>query len=387
MVQDQDIKRAIAEIAARADELPSPPDLGPRVSHARRRHLILRAVAVPVTLLFIVALGYWALDAFRGDQMAGIDDSPAVALRGGTDTYSLGDQRLLVPSGQLLHEQRIDSEGVVLEERFIDPSERRMRVEKPLNDVISTVTVFDADGHTTLSGVTLEIYSASANYDEASASADVFVGMEMQKVGEESVDGRTVAVLEQSTGDLRFGPGAVLRSFVDESTGLRVRDEFRQGDDLVYVVTRELVDEIDNGKSLDRDSLGLEAESATAARNSELSEAAFPVFGLPDGYGGLRLFRVIPGPQWSSVRLEYKATTDANSSGGGVVIVTTVDVGSDPDYPQAFLAPIAEAAELPDDSGGVILFGREGMGVKVQVANSAAPLTAQEVANALVRVN
>ncbi len=84
MVKDQDITRAIAAIAAGADELPPAPDLGRRLSRARRRHLVLRAMAVPVTLVLVAALGYWMSDAVRGDQMVVIDDSAGEVVGPGT---------------------------------------------------------------------------------------------------------------------------------------------------------------------------------------------------------------------------------------------------------------------------------------------------------------
>ncbi len=300
-----------------------------------------------------------------------------------SETSSLRDQASAVKAGQVLREQRSDGKGALLEEQIVDPAAKRLRVEKRLNDVVSTVIIYDAEGHSTMNGVTLEVFSADANYDEVSASRDPYVGLAVKKVGSASVDGREVGVFEGD--DARLPSKLGLRVLVDEASGLRVREELREDGVLLSVVTREIISSVGLNRVLDRAGLASEQDTAASLRAQQLHQLDYPVFGLPDGFQNLHLSRIVPGPEWNSVRLEYKTTSPVAS--GAPVVITTVNTQADRSYPAAFLRPIDSAERLPDESGEVVLFGKDGVGVKIQVAKEEIDLSARSVADALVRQN
>lgn len=308
-----------------------------------------------------------------------------IGVGAGEQTAQLVRQDKIVPAGSALHVSMKGADGKVVEEYFLDPAHRVARVERLANGGIASVSIFDEVGHTTLNGITLEVYSAEAGYDSIVGASDPFAGVNARKTGTVEGAGRALGIWEASLPAPVGASPLTLRTVIDESIGLRVADELREGTTVVASTTREWVTLQSLGAELwSRASLSAKAVTMKEQYKAELANTSYPVFGLPEGYLGLRLLRIVPGDEWKNARLEYEADSAAP---GAEVVVTTFDVSRIPDYPQTYLQPVEKAADNSDEVGEVLLFGKEGVGVKVQVVRDQMKADAREVAGALMAVN
>lgn len=308
-----------------------------------------------------------------------------IGVGAGDQTSQLVRQDEVVPAGSALHVIMKSADGKAAEEYFLDPGNRIAHVERSANGGNASVSIFDERGHTTLNGITLEVYSAEAGYDSIVGAADPLAGVNARKTGTVEGAGRTLGVWEASVPAPVGAPPLSLRTLIDESSGLRVSDELTEGTTVVASTTREWVTLQSLGAELwSRASLSAQAVTMKEQYKAELANTSYPVFGLPEGYLGLRLLRIVPGDEWKNARLEYEADSAAP---GAEVVVTTFDVSRIPDYPQGYLQPLERAADNSDEVGEVLLFGKEGVGVKVQVVGDQIKADAREVAAALMAVN
>src|SRR5680860_511142 len=278
-----------------------------------------------------------------------------------SETRELVQQAAVVDSGSVLHVTKAERGGGATAEYF-----RR--------------------GHTTLNGVTLEVYNAGANYDGIVESADPFAGLSARKTGTTAQQGgHKLGIWEAQLPEHERTASMTLRALVDESTGVRVSEELRRGAEVVLEITREKLDlkDVEPG-FFSREALSARARELREERVATLGGLPYPVFGLPADYLGLELLRVIPGNDWKSARLEYKAD---GSPGTAEVVVTSFDADRIPDYPATYLQPLGSAVDNSDNFGEVLLFEKEGVGVKLQVVRGQIEADAQEIAAALVRAN
>ncbi|MBN1459828.1 MAG: hypothetical protein JXA57_09830 [Armatimonadetes bacterium] len=312
-----------------------------------------------------------------------------VALGASPTTSVLFGQEHLVPPGQVLHVVHEDGAGNVLKEQWVDTLAHRIRVEKPVNDVVKTVEIFDETGHTTLGGVTLQVNDVrgEAGYAVALASTDPLLGLEVTRIGVVSDGGGQTTVwtadLPKTEEDIQY----TLTSYEDDETGLRTRDEISRNGVLVSVVRRELLACEKMDKNLDQGGLAEEASLEKAARQATLTHLSYPVLGLPNELKGLRLASVIPGPGWQTTRLEYASSQE--TSPGAVVIVTTFNLESPAyaAYPTELLAPLDSAVKETDEVGEILWFGQAGTGIQLQLARGSVDCTLDELAAALTKIN
>src|SRR5680860_208509 len=303
-----------------------------------------------------------------------------------SETRELVQQAAVVDSGSVLHVTKAERGGGATAEYFVDPLAHSVRVEQGQDKAVKTVSVYDRRGHTTLNGVTLEVYNAGANYDGIVESADPFAGLSARKTGTTAQQGgHKLGIWEAQLPEHERTASMTLRALVDESTGLRVSEELRRGAEVVLEITREKLDlkDVEPG-FFSREALSARARELREERVATLGGLPYPVFGLPADYLGLELLRVIPGNDWKSARLEYKAD---GSPGTAEVVVTSFDADRIPDYPATYLQPLGSAVDNRDNFGEVLLFEKEGVGVKLQVVRGQIEADAQEIAAALVRAN
>lgn len=209
---------------------------GPRRDEQRPRRWG-SAAYVSVGVLLLVALG---LGAFGSrDLVRDLPASPTTALT------KLPPLSSAVPKGRLQEEtERMSSPSVPPSEHrsLMDYAGRRMRFEGYIDGVLRFLDVHDDGITTSLSTFDSSLRAHAASFDEYQKSRDFLAGLPVTRVNGPSVDGQPADVYRvefpNQGGEITAEYALI---YMDKATGLRFREEWMVGSEVVREVTRRLV--------------------------------------------------------------------------------------------------------------------------------------------------
>jgi hypothetical protein len=273
------------------------------------------------------------------------------------------------PDGKLLEVTALDPKGGVSEYFLLDPqaSKGYREMASPCPTPGYDIMIFDSEGHRAMDGVTLEVYpdppvgQKSANYEQI-IGEDYLAGREATVTGSEPYQGQETIVAE-ATVAVPEGPSAQVTVNIDPSTGLRLREAVEIQSQF-YVTERQLVDPSPELLAkLDKDSIQTMAAGFLNERKERLASLPYPARGFLNGTDGLSLLWIIPGLDWTSVRLEYQSPA---TSGRPAVTVITYDLTADSKAAPLFTAPLEKAALLTEEGSDVLRFREGDTGIQIQ---------------------
>jgi hypothetical protein len=273
-----------------------------------------------------------------------------------------------VPAGYVLLEnvEYVDSGET---ESIVIDSERRLgRLEEPAGSALgSNVTLFNDDGHTTLDCYRLRLFTGEANIDALVRRADLLEGIPAVHVGDAKVDGLAVDVLSANIADPEGRAEVSVEAYVDMSSGLRIREEWKSDGKSTTVITRRFVARSpDISACLESSSLDGTLATLEQARLSQLDKLPYQVFRIRDDC--LVLEHVIPGSNWNSVRLEYAATDSPDRI---VAVVSSWDMSKTASYPAELTAEKSSAVLEKSEAGSRLSWSEGETAVQLQVCPGA----------------
>ncbi len=150
-----------------------------------------------------------------------------------------------VPTGRFLEEtERMSSpDGALSEHRFlIDYVGHRLRFEGYVDGELRFLDVNEGGSTASLSTFDSSIRAHARSFDESEKSHDFLAGGPTKKMNEQSLGGQTVDIhrveFPNQAGE-RTADYALI--YIDRTTGLRFREEWMAGSDIVRTVTRRMV--------------------------------------------------------------------------------------------------------------------------------------------------
>ena len=287
-----------------------------------------------------------------------------------------------VPAGSLLDVTELDSQGTVQRHFLLDPNNKRCLSETTLPGGMGTnIMVFDDTGHTSISGVTLEVYEASADYSYVSRLTESAAGMTGAVQGDLSVDGvpvQSITVRRDVEGEAVTGMLSV------DSSGLVVREEWGAGAGRLSI-ERKLVpsSDADADALMRRSSLKGLAETMRNDRLSTLAQLSWEVLALPPGVEGLQLMWVSVANNWDFVELAYGEATDP---GTPAVLIDLYNLSAYPAYPQDLRAAKGSARVETNALFDRACFAQRSVGIQVQCLTAAVSVSSVTLAEELVPI-
>lgn len=337
----------------------------------------LRALVCPL-LLGAVALALFGCGTAPSSSSSSSTDDPTETSASSTSSTSLPSPgsviRLVptdqaVPAGKLLEVTAYDPRGGVSEYFLLDPHARRgyREMASPCPTPGHDITIADNEGHREMDGVTLEVYpdppagQKSADY-EAIMGEDYLGGQEATVTGSELYEGQETIVAE-TTLTVPEGPSTEISVNIDPATGLRVREKAALQSQ-VYVTERRILDATpDLLIKLDKDSIREMAAEFLKEREQKLYDLPYPARGFAEGTEDLSLLWILPGRDWTSVRLEYQSPA---TRGRPAVTVITYDLAADSKAAHLFTVSLEKAAPLTEEGSDLLRFRQGDTGVQVQ---------------------
>ena len=150
-------------------------------------------------------------------------------------------------------------------------------------------------------------------------------------------------------------------------TGLRVREKW-EIESQTQLIERKVVDPTpDLLTKLDKQAILAMAADFREERQQRLADLPYSVRGFADGTEGLSLLWIIPGRDWSSVRLEYESPS---TIGRPAVTVITHNLTADTKAAPLFTVPLERAALLTEEGSDVLRFRDGETGIQIQAAAS-----------------
>lgn len=343
--------------------------------------VVKAALSVAAVLLALA----WGVTACGGtDTSASVLESTtaetsvpkdAQATTGATEMPAVGASVTLssiteaaIPADKLIEELRFDSSGTQTLRLVVD-----LGGHKGFREMVTSPNVpypgfgfmvFDDGGHSKMGEMNLEVTPyGGADFAQIVGIYDPLSGKTATVSGYETLDGRQTFVA-RTTLSIGAGERSIeATAAVDPVTDLIVREEYRAGgtteqrERRIIDATPELLARMDI-KNMD---------STVAAyrqtRENGLTDAPFPVYGLPSGYRDLPLSWTIPFPDGRMVVLQY-----GKPASGDYVSVTTLDPRKYPDYSPEYLAPLELAWIDPAGAGDLteMRFGIGEVGIQIQ---------------------
>jgi hypothetical protein len=300
----------------------------------------------------------------------------------GTDTVVVDSILKHVPAGEVVKVQIKTPGGEGDKSMILDGENRIGRsegLERP--GVGSTITLFDDDGHTTLSPFRLRLSKSGANFDSLLNEADRLLGMTMARIGKETVNGGPATVLATALSGPE-GTTLSVRALTDEATGLRVREEWTSSGETMVISRQAVLRSAAISELLDPSSLEDTRVALVESRKSTLDTLGYAVFGLDEGTS-FSLKNIVPGPNWTSVRLEYSSAEDP---GRLVAVVSSWDLAQVSDYPARLLKQQDQAVYETSDAGSRLSWVEGETAIQLQLYPNSAQ-TPHELARELVVVN
>lgn len=351
---------------------------------AKQDETTWQSLVLPVTLVLLIALALVVVGcgtdstAYRSSSTsttrvasAKSSSSASTSLPAAGSSISLKSTDVAVPAGKLLEVTALDPKGGVSEYFLLDPqaSKGYREMASPCPTPGYDVMIFDSEGHRAMSGVTLEVSpdppvgQKSANYEQI-IGEDYLAGREATVTGSELYQGQETIVAEATVAGPE-GPRFKLTVNIDPTIGLRLREQV-EVELQVYVTERRLVDpRPELLAKLDKDSIRTMAAGFRSERKQELANLPYPARGFLDGTDGLSLLWIIPGLDWTSVRLEYQSPS---TIGRPAVTVITYDLIADTKAAPLFTVPLEKAALLTEEGSDVLRFRDGDTGIQIQAA-------------------
>ncbi len=355
-----------------------------RVRRKRTHRRATGAVAAAVVVAAAAYGGFSAYAALRPQEAIVVinDPNPLEPQLGAPSTSSTplpapGSSILLaptdaaVPQDKLLEVTTRASTPGEVEYSLLDTHSRRgyREMASPCPTPGYSIMIFDDSGHRAMDGVTLEVYPEPASGEKSASYSqivndDQLAGKTATVTGAEVLEGRQTVVVE-TTLSMPGGPSVTVVANLDLLTGLRVREKW-EIESQTRFIERKLVDPTAALLAkLDKQAiLGMAAEFLEE-REQRLSDLPYPARGFAEGTEGLSLLWIIPGRDWTSVRLEYQSPS---TIGRPAVTVITYDLTADTEAAPLFSVPLEKAALLTEEGSDVLRFRDGDTGIQIQAA-------------------
>lgn len=291
-----------------------------------------------------------------------------------------------VPPGQLLEVTMRASTPGEAEYFLLDPHSHHgyREMASPCPTPGYSIMIFDDSGHRAMDGVTLQVYpdppsgQKSASYSQI-VHDDQLAGKTATVTGAELLDGRETIVVE-TTLSIPGGPGASVVANLDLLTEFRVREKWKGDSQTLLIIERRVVESTPELLAkLDKQALLDMAAGLREERAQKLAGLPYPARGFAEGTASLSLLWVIPGQEWTWVRLEYQLPS---TIGRPAVTVITYDLTAATDAAPLFTAPLEKAQPLTEEGSDVLRFRDGDTGIQIQSAAGAS----QDLAHQLVVV-
>ena len=163
--------------------------------------------------------------------------------------------------------------------------------------------------------------------------------------------------------------GVTLEVYPDPSSGEKsasysqiVHDDQLAGKRKLLDPTPELLTKLDKQAIL-----GMAAHFREE-RERKLADLPYPARGFAEGTEGLSLLWIIPGQDWTSVRLEYQSPS---TIGRPAVTVITYDLTADTKAAPLFSVPLEKAVPLTEEGSDILRFRDGDTGIQIQAAAGA----------------
>ena len=163
--------------------------------------------------------------------------------------------------------------------------------------------------------------------------------------------------------------GVTLEVYPDPSSGEKsasysqiVHDDQLAGKRKLLDPTPELLTKLDKQAIL-----GMAAHFREE-RERKLADLLYPARGFAEGTEGLSLLWIIPGQDWTSVRLEYQSPS---TIGRPAVTVITHNLTADTKAAPLFTVPLEKAALLTEEGSDILRFRDGDTGIQIQAAAGA----------------
>ena len=235
-----------------------------------------------------------------------------------------------------------------------------------------SIMIFDDTGHRAMDGVTLEVYpdpssgEKSASYSQI-VHDDQLAGKTATVTGAEVLDGPQTVVVE-TTLSMPGGPSVTVVANLDLVTGLREREKW-EIESQAQLIERKLLDPTPELLTkLDKQAILGMAAHFREERERKLADLPYPARGFAEGTEGLSLLWIIPGQDWTSVRLEYQSPS---TIGRPAVTVITYDLTADTKAAPLFSVPLEKSVPLTEEGSDILRFRDGDTGIQIQAAAGA----------------